>query len=371
MKNDVHPDDPLHIERCATCREQMMNSSDFARSVADVEQSIAAGPESGHLDYETELAPYVDGQLGGAERDIVERHLASCNQCAAEARDLREFRSVLENESRFSKRLLPWLAAAAALLVLIGIGWWRELPGRREQVQKEIPRQETSPRSPALVALHDESRTIVLQSDGTVRGLPVTDRHSEQLVTEALRNRTLKVPSSPEFRRGKETLLGTSRNRVNITLLDPVNIAVAEDRPAFRWTGPANARYEVEIYDPDFRRVTASPQLRATSWTADRALKRSALYSWQLVAHIDSREVTVPEPPSAPARFKVISGSEAAAIAQARAIEPPSHLLLAVLYANGGLRREAEAEIRKLADQNPQSTIPADLLHSIRTPPFE
>ncbi len=165
MKNDVHPDDPLHIERCATCREQMMNSSDFARSVADVEQSIAAGPESGHLDYETELAPYVDGQLGGAERDIVERHLASCNQCAAEARDLREFRSVLENESRFSKRLLPWLAAAAALLVLIGIGWWRELPGRREQVQKEIPRQETSPRSPALVALHDESRTIVLQSD--------------------------------------------------------------------------------------------------------------------------------------------------------------------------------------------------------------
>jgi anti-sigma factor RsiW len=399
MSNDFHPHDhaldaylkgavasyeareiTAHLADCATCRDRLARSDRFAESVSDLKDSIGRGSsEHVHLSFDDQLAPYVDERLAAVDAEIVESHLETCPQCAAEVEDLRGFRRLLENSerasvtgSRFTGRRAPWIAAAAALLILLGIGWWRvtQRP-RREQIsgevaQRKTPGTERSALQASIAVIRDESGNIVLERDGTVRGLPTHDAQWQALIAGTLRNRTLSIPNIPEFRHGRETLLGPADRLGELNLIEPVNVVVADDQPTFRWTGPKNAQYVVEVYDEDFKLVAASQRLRGTFWTADRPLRRSALYSWQLAGRINGREVTVPVPPSPPARFKVVSAPDTAEIARARAIDPPSHLLLAVVYAKAGLQREAEQEIRKLADQNPHSAIPADLLRSLR-----
>lgn len=398
MNHDLHPqDDALdgylngavasieareitaHLAQCATCRDRLVRSDRFATSVSDVKRSISGAPRDEHLSFDDQIAPYVDGRLGSVDAEIVESHLESCAQCADEVEDLRQFRDVLQSaetepatRSPFIRSPGPWIAAAAALIILLGIAWWRDT--RRPLHERHTPEvlQHTTTAAARSVSeapvatISDESGTIAVQRDGTVRGLPAHDPHWDALIADALRNRKLSVPPIPEFQQREETLLGSSKRPSEIHLLEPVNVVLADDRPTFRWTAPSNGRYVVEVYDHDFKLVAASPRLRRGSWAIDRPLQRSAIYSWQIVARIHGREMTAPVSPSPPATFKVVSASEAAEIQRARSIRPPSHLLLAAVYAKAGLLREAENEIRTLADHNADSPVPAALMRSLR-----
>jgi hypothetical protein len=89
------------------------------------------------------VTAYVDGALGEAERALIEEHLVGCKACRAQAAVERELKARLralppvepaaEFEQRVRavlkprRRVLPWLGALAASLVLLLL-WGRKLP---------------------------------------------------------------------------------------------------------------------------------------------------------------------------------------------------------------------------------------------------
>lgn len=115
---------------------------------------------------EADLAPYVHGELSGAERERIERHLAGCPACRASAE---EFRAVLDHlrtsapepppvdwrhyraelrrklarrsSQRWRRPALPRLApalAAAALAAAVALFGWRH-EGGSTRVAADLP----------------------------------------------------------------------------------------------------------------------------------------------------------------------------------------------------------------------------------------
>jgi hypothetical protein len=77
-------------------------------------------------------------------------------------------------------------------------------------------------------------------------------------------------------------------------------------------------------------------------------------------------EVTSPRPPAPQARFRVLDRAKADELARARRAYPSSHLALGLLYAEAGLLKEAEQELRLLRKANPDSEIARRLLSQIQ-----
>jgi anti-sigma factor RsiW len=92
------------------------------------------------------LSALVDGELGGAERDRAYAHLASCEQCRAEAAELRALKQKLSG-------LVPGVPAEAAmtrrLIAMTGPGG--PLPPRRRLLRRTARPQvrRPGPRGPA------------------------------------------------------------------------------------------------------------------------------------------------------------------------------------------------------------------------------
>ena len=151
------------------------------------------------------------------------------------------------------------------------------------------------------------------------------------------------------------------------SVLDPVGNVLLADRPTFRWSALDGATgYVVEVYDDAFNLVAASPQLTARSWAAPQTLPRGKVYSWQVRAVKDGQEIKSPRPPAPQARFRVLDRAKADEIARAKRAYPSSHLTLGLLYAQAGLLKEAEQELRLLQRANPDSELARSLLRQIR-----
>ena len=153
-------------------------------------------------------------------------------------------------------------------------------------------------------------------------------------------------------------------------LLEPVAKVIESNQPDFRWQPLAGAAsYTVTVYDADFNRVTTSPSLTGTEWRPPQSLPRGAIYSWQVKAMKDGREVVVPEPPAPEARFKVLEQAKAEEIARARRQFAGSHLTLGLLYAQAGMQDKAAQELQALVDANQSSSLARKLLRSAKTLP--
>ena len=91
-----------HIAICEMCREQLSVPLQAELASAAFERELQqADAEDEHLFYQ-QLSGYVDGELRGIDREIVESHLETCAECADEVRDLRAFKSTIaakENET--------------------------------------------------------------------------------------------------------------------------------------------------------------------------------------------------------------------------------------------------------------------------------
>lgn len=84
-----------HIAVCEMCRARLSTPGQVAFAAAALEREIQqADAEDDHLRYQ-ELSGYVDDALREIEREIVESHLETCADCAAEVRDLRNFKSII------------------------------------------------------------------------------------------------------------------------------------------------------------------------------------------------------------------------------------------------------------------------------------
>ena len=161
--------------------------------------------------------------------------------------------------------------------------------------------------------------------------------------------------------------MGSGAGGGEFSVLDPVGNVLLSDRPTFRWSALDGATgYVVEVYDDRFNLLASSPQLTARSWAAPQTLPRGKVYSWQVKAVKDGQETKAPRPPAPQAKFRVLDRAKADEITRAKRSYPSSHLTLGLLYADAGLLKEAEQELRLLQRANPDSELARSLLRQVQ-----
>jgi hypothetical protein len=202
--------------------------------------------------------------------------------------------------------------------------------------------------------------------DGNLLGLQLPPA-IRQRIAATLTKGLLDVPDLTEVSGNRGTLLGRN-DAAPFALISPVGVVIETNRPTFRWRQlGGEATYSVRLFDSSFNRVMISPPLTTNRWIASATLTRGRLYSWQVVAMKDGKEIVSPVPPAAEAKFKILDQAGADELGRAKRDYATSHLVLGVLYANAGLLDEAEGEFKALASENPKASIAQKLLNNIRS----
>jgi anti-sigma factor RsiW len=371
-----------HLAICEACRGRLRKVERSDAAFSDLRAQLDVGDaEALHLPYE-ELSLHVDGALDDVAREVVDSHLAICPRCLSDVEDLRAFRSEMAARPdaepaapsrvlRFPRPPLRWiLPAAGAAAATVIIAWLvTRSPGSEAVRSTQV---ETGP-SAIRVTLNDGGRRVTLDRDGRVEGLPGLSPDVEAAVRAALDHQRVDTPPLLAGLIGaRGTLLGPADGAA-FSLSSPVGTVVEADRPTLRWHAlPGAERHSVAVFDSDLRPVAHSPRLRRTEWRVPKPLARGRTYSWQVTATKDGKEVLAPDAAGAEARFHVLSGAEAEAVAKTRREHAGSHLVLGVVYARAGLLDDAERELRALAQANPDSRVAKGVLQrieSLRRPP--
>jgi Putative zinc-finger len=392
-----------HLAGCGECRRLVESALD--NDAIGLYAGLAEGAAVGqHLSFD-QSAAYVDGLLTGAERRMIEDHLASCARCAPLTTDLRAFRNEIAPElereyrprgategasSSWLDRIvagLPspllkipsWIYAAATLSLLAATAWMAMSKRTPPQIVHTPPTPATAPSvnfasptpetAPALVRLNDGGSSLKLDARGRLTGVDQWPPEYRRMAEDALSNQ--RAPRSPllaGLSRQRSSLMGGADEGPRFAIIEPAGKVLLASRPAFKWTRLVGAEgYVVEVYDAQFNLVSSSPLLTDLSWTAPQ-LARGQVYSWQVKAVKGGQEFIAPSPPAPDAKFRIIDEVAAAEIARARRDYASSHLLLGLLYARAGLLDEAEREFRSLQNANPDSDAPRKLAASVSAP---
>jgi len=397
-----------HLEQCDACRKRVEAGLDVDAAFFALRDEAFAGngQASAHLTSE-QTAEYVDKNLSGEELQFVTDHVGSCEQCAFAVDDLRAFRNQIApsldreygplnvkprvRKESWSQRLaslfrvspLPAFGGAAlAVLLLTFIGWkvWRAPKEEKQDVVvAPAPSLQPSPAAessvqvqlepvPVVAQLNDGGGVLSVDREGKLAGADNLPPSYQQLVKKALTSQRIERSSQLQgLTRPSSSLMGSNEPGREFSVLAPAGIVLMSDRPAFRWSRLEGATsYLVEVYDEQFKKVMTSPEITSVSWNATQSLPRGRVYSWQVKAVKDGQEVTVPRPPAPQATFRVIDQGRMNEIARAKRAYGSSHLTLALLYAEAGLLREAEQELRILQRENPRSEIVTKLLRQVR-----
>ena len=303
-------------------------------------------------------------------------HVAACAACAEDVADLRTYKQTLTGAGAHWRLARRWratpgvIAALASAAAVIALATWATVD-RHPAAQPIAGR--TAASHDASITLRDAGGTVTLDRAGIVvlawkdrsRALAPDDLAT---VEHALTSGHLDIPAAIADLAGRsESLMGTPSPASAFAPVSPVATAVMTGLPAFAWTPLDRAtRYTVRVFDDRFHQVASSGPVTGTTWAPAMPLPPGAVYAWQVTATIDGVEKTVPSAPDPPARFSVLDGADAEAIAQAKQSYAGSHLALGVLFAKAGLLDEARAELQALAAANPESALAADLLRQVQ-----
>jgi hypothetical protein len=104
--------------------------------------------------------------------------------------------------------------------------------------------------------------------------------------------------------------------------------------------------------------------MKDQQWQPDQVLERGKVYLWQVTAFTEEGEITSPAPPAPEAMFKIVDEQKLQQIQQAKESNSPS-IVLASLYAESGLVREAKSELFNLKRENPDLKLIEQLLKSL------
>ena len=407
-----------HLASCDVCHEELIR---LARAHSSTRPVFEPADEPFHLDYEQHLEPYVDGTANDIEREIVDSHIALCSACAAELKDLLEFKeqpvAAIAGDTRKSSRWTGWLpqwpllsnpafatAVVLAALIVTIVVLWTMFPtsSRLEQADSVTPPsdkpnqtinslppspaptehtvQENSNQSPqngatvpappeqTLVTVYDADGQIVLTQRGRLEGVDDLPPDLRESVERALATRQL--PASPGLT-GWPTGAGRLRSELNLQStfvpVGPTDVVVETDRPTFRWGALDAAQdYTVTVYDANGQVATSGP-VTGTEWTTPNALARGITYSWQISALKDGERVVSPQPPLPEARFRILDQPAMSMLARLRETVGNSHLVMGVFYWKHGLLADSEREFEALSKANPKSAVVKALLANIRS----
>jgi anti-sigma factor RsiW len=390
-----------HLAECEACRTRVEARVNIdAGFFALHEETFAEnGQASAHLT-SAQTAEYVDENLSGEELQLASDHVNSCEQCALAVTDLRAFRNEiapsLDREygpaqvtpavfrqswrerfvSLFRVSPVPAFGGAAlAVFFVMFIGWvvWRSPSEEKREVVVVVPTPSLQPSPsvapsaevqpepvPVVAQLNDGAGVVSVDRDGKLSGADNLPPSYQELVKKALTSQRIERSSQlQELTRPPSSLMGANDQGQEFSVIDPAGTVLLSDRPSFRWSKFEGATgYVVEIYDDQFKLVTSSPEITTLSWTATQSLPRGRVYSWQVKAINDGQ---APQ-----AKFRVLDQAKANELAKAKRAYGSSHLTLALLYAQAGLLREAEQELRILQKANPESEIVRRLLRQLR-----
>lgn len=417
-----------HLDACEACRRRAEGAVEgdaaFLSLRSDIFGEAAEGSAThaarAHLTAE-QTAAYVEGTLSGERLQTASDHLSSCEHCSFSVEDLRAFRDEVvpslaheyqpaavpsspvvtsPNEGRWRRAFaslpalfrvspVPAFGAALAVILLAVFGWliWRTTrPGEPRQEVVVTPSTQATPvvvvptptqpepsptqpeTAPAVAQLNDGGGRLTLDREGTLSGADALPPAYREMLKEALAGRRLERSSQLKgLARPGSSLMGSETEGGEFSVLDPVGSVLLNDRPTFRWSALDGATaYVVEVYDDGFNLVATSPQLNTRSWAAPQTLPRGKVYSWQVKAVKDGEETKAPRPPAPQARFRVLDRAKADELVRAKRAYPSSHLTLGLLYAEAGLLKEAEQELRLLQRANPDSELARTLLRQIQ-----
>ncbi|HEX2061798.1 MAG TPA: hypothetical protein VHK90_13750 [Thermoanaerobaculia bacterium] len=294
-----------------------------------------------HLDFESELAPYVDGTLDAAGREIVDSHIEDCAMCRAELEDLQRVARAPRGGSAF-RFALPFAAAVVlavtALLMLRSDDAKKPVNGVQQQVRVPVPERPTGAPPPAP------------RKEETPSPPPKRYAKAEWAAIVAKALESGRLPVSPALAALQASRIDSLRGATGTAhaKLSPAGVVVESVRPLFQWTTDAPGEYVVSVWADD-EEVAASPKLTTTRWRPERDLARGRTYTWQVEVIRNGASLVLPEPPAAPALFRILGKKEHEELEAARRAHPDDPLLLAALYARHGLVAEADEELRKLS----------------------
>ncbi len=322
---------------------------------------------------DTQLLEFRRGQAAPAEILSVDDHLAECEDCrtrltailpaggslqAWAAGAIRDEREEASNVTVMPARrsFFPIALAAAAAVILAAIVFWRP-----------APKAEIAKAPEATTRVKDAAGAIEIDEQGKFTTTAGLSPSQQTLLADVVRNGKFAqaaVPAELTSRQG--TLLGVETPKTAFAPIGPIGM-IAEDRPQFEWKPlPGAPAYRVSVFDKDFREVALSQAVSGTTWISNKPLPRGVLLIWQVAAKVNGATVTAPAPPAPEARFQLIAESDADSIIAARVQQPPSHLLLAALYAKSGMKPDALREIEILEALNPSSPVVKKLHASLQ-----
>jgi len=410
-----------HLAGCDVCMELVLDADGPELAVTRLSEAFLAPEESPFHMSAADMAAYTKGSLDEADRVVFESHLENCPECkaacGAEDRSNRirkrspvvlhadasgagivsgldlkggNHSPVRESWTRF--RAVRYVAGIAAVLMILFLVWatWRStIESRRVQQasagdqatptpahdnsgghagddrsSNRTQNEEGSPGRPLAASLRDGDHDVGLDQEGNLVGLGGLAKSDEASIKAALESG--KVPKPSVLRKltgGRIRLMDRSTDGWPFKLVEPVQTAVAEDQPEFQWERLAGAAsYTVYVFDANFDLVVKSEPQAVTRWRAPIRLRRGQVYSWEVTALKDGKEVTAPTAPAPRSQFRVLRPAELAELRDARERQPRSHLALGVLYARMGLVKAAETEFNTIASENPDSAIARKLL---------
>ena len=411
-----------HLSVCEPCRRQVESAingdggflalrSEIFGEDAQVNLANVADEVNAHLTLE-QTASYVDKQLTSESLQVIADHLSNCELCSLAVEDLQAFRNQVapsldveyqpasdasSTEDWWHRNLdklpaffrassVPAFGAALAVLLLIVIGWlvWRAQSERvppQEIVVAPTPAPQPSlsvqpapepsqPETAAVVAqLKDGGSVLTVDQEGKLSGAEQLPPDYQTMMKKALTGgRVEKSSQLNGLIRPPSSLMGPNSEPHNFSVIEPVGNVLMTSRPTLRWSTMEGATgYVVEIYDGEFKLVIASPQLTNNSWSVPQSLERGKIYSWQVKATKDGQQTISPRPPAPQARFRVLDQGRANELLKAKRAYPSSHLTLGLLYAEAGLLKEAEMELRLLQKANPESDLVRSLVRQVQT----
>ncbi|MDQ6808942.1 MAG: hypothetical protein M3Z64_05880 [Verrucomicrobiota bacterium] len=357
---DLAPSDLLevsdHLLECAECRERV----------------LAIRPTGGapEVSYE-ELASYLDHELDPLARREMESKLARSPWARRELADLIAFReetnaatNPIPIVSTRDSKIVPffigrWALPLAAALALSGGALWYSAHSRSD--------------STTYVRLRDNGRDVRITSSGdsgAFKNLPAPLRGA---VRAAVVDGRLHLPEEIAALAGHRGTLagGTAAPPAGaFRVLAPLTTALRDGKALFRWTPYAEATaYRLHVVSLNTGQLIVSEVLPADrpTWSPTTPLRDGETYEWEIEA-LKGEQVLAkaPEPPQPEARFAVISNAKRAELEQIRTRSRGSHLALGVANAEAGLFDDAAAEFHALAQENPKSTVPNQLLGEIQ-----
>jgi len=300
-----------HVAGCDACRSRAAVLAPVAAPLAELRSDLL--PVESHLTDE-QVGQYVGGGLTAGEKAPLQAHLGACATCAREVEELRAW----ARKRPGTHRLVYAAAAAVLFLVLVPVVVrWRSGPDPEKQP--------------------------------SVAGLEALPAQEQQRVRASLEAGVAQPPAYLSDLRGRPEALMGGPTPESFRLVEPIATVSVSDRPTFRWQPLAGAEaYTVSVSDEALRPVAESPPVTETVWTPAQPLSRGRVYVWQVTAHRRGERVTAPAPPAPLAKLRVLEADSARLLDRVAREHPDSHLLLGVLYAQAGVRAEAEGHLAQV-----------------------